>query len=145
MSAPDRSQPTLLAVMAALGADPALAVLVGSRIYDVPPGRAPTPSVTVRLVSTTDRGSADTDAQALTIDCDVWDRYALGGDLSRPRALMGHVRRILHMQPLAVAGATLVVLRCTGTLGPSRDPDTATLHGVVTVTALMGHETALAF
>ena len=53
---------------------------------------------------------------------------------------MAHVRRILHLQPLALSGADLVLMRCTGTQGPLRDPDEVTLHAVVTVTALAGHE-----
>ena len=44
--------------------------------------------------------------------------------------------------PFSLAGATLILLRCTGSQGPFRDPDTVTLHGVVTVAALAGHETA---
>lgn len=142
MSALDRSQGVLSAVVAALGADSALAALVARRIYDAPPGRATPPEITLKLVASADRGSADTDAQQIVLDCDVWDRYVLGGDLSRPRLIMGHIRRILHMQPLTIAGAALVLLRCTGTQGPFRDPDTVALHGVVTLTALAGHETA---
>ena len=94
----------------------------------------------MKLVSATDASTADTEAQKLTFDVDVWDRYALATDLSRPRMLMGHVRRILHLQPLSVSGCDLVLLRCTGSQGPFRDPDDVTLHGVVTVTVLAGHE-----
>lgn len=144
MSALDRSQGVLSAVVAALGADTALAALVGHRIYDAPPGRATPPEITLKVVASADRGSADTDAQQILMDCDVWDRYVLGGDLSRPRLIMGHIRRILHMRPLTVPGAVLVMLRCTGAQGPFRDPDTVALHGVVTLTALAGHETAAA-
>ena len=140
MTALDRQQPVLTAILAALGTDPDLTALVGQRLYDAPPGRSVTPEITIRLVSAADRSTADTDAQNLVFDVDVWDRYVLGGDLSRPRAIMGHVRRILHMQPLTVPGCTVVVLRCTGAIGPSRDPDTVALHGVVTVAVLAGHE-----
>lgn len=142
MSARDRSQGVLSAVIEALGADTALAALVGRRIYEAPPGRAAPPEITLKVVASTDRGSADTDAQQIVLDCDVWDRYLLGGDFARPRLVMGHIRRILHMQPLALPDTALVVLRCTGTQGPFRDPDTVALHGVVTLAALAGHETA---
>lgn len=145
MSAADRSQAILAAVVAALAADVTLAGLVGARIYDAPPGRAKTPELTVRIVQSADRSSADTDAQAITLDCDVWDRYVLGQDLSRPRVIMGHVRRILHMQPLTVAGTAFALLRCTAAQGPFRDPDTVALHGVVTVLALAGHDAVPAF
>ena len=140
MTALDRQQIILRAIIAALGADTQLAALVDRRIYDAAPAKPVTPLLTLKLVSATDASTADTEAQKLTFDVDVWDRYALATDLSRPRMLMGHVRRILHLQPLSVSGCDLVLLRCTGSQGPFRDPDDVTLHGVVTVTVLAGHE-----
>lgn len=142
MTALDRQQAAVDAILAALGGDPGLAALVGTRLYDAPPGRAATPEITIKLVSAVDQSSADTEAQKLVFDLDVWDRYALGANLSRPRAIMGHVRRILHGRNLTLAGAGLILLRCTGSQGPFRDPDNLSLHGVVTVSALAGHETA---
>ena len=106
------------------------------------PGRLVTPALTLKLVSAADASTADTEAQQLVFDVDVWDRYALAIDLSRPRAVMGHVRRILHLQPLTAVGCNLILLRCTAARGPFRDPDDITLHGVVSVTALAGHEVA---
>lgn len=143
MSAQDRQQAVLSAILAALESDPALAALVGRRIYDAPPARAIMPAIGIRLVSGLDASSANTEAQLLTFDLDVWDRYALGADLSGPRAIMGHIRRILHMQPLTVAGISVLTLRCTTARGPVRDPDEIALHGIVTLAVLAGHETAL--
>jgi hypothetical protein len=143
MTALDRQQPVLAALIAALLADAGLAALIGTRIYDAPPGRSAMPEVTIKLVTAADRSTADTEAQALTFDCDVWDRYALGADLSRPRAVMASIRRILHMQPLAVPGVGQILLRCTAAQGPFRDPDTVALHGIVTVVALAGHESVM--
>ena len=114
MIAQDRQQALVSAIVSALAADPALAALVGGRIYDAPPGRATMPEITLRLVTAVDRSSADSEAQLLTFDLDVWDAYALGGDFSRARAIMGHIRRILHMQPLALQNGALILLRCTG-------------------------------
>jgi hypothetical protein len=142
MTALDRQAALLEAMVTALGADALLAGLVGRRIYDAAPGRLVTPAVTLKLVSGSDASTADTEAQLFTFDVDVWDRYALGTDLSQPRAIMGHLRRILHLQSLPVPGCNLVLLRCTAERGPLRDPDEITLHGVVTVTALAGHEAA---
>ena len=142
MIALDRQQAILTATVAALGADAELSGLVGWRIYDAAPGRLITPALTLKLVSAADASTADTEAQQLVFDVDVWDRYALATDLSRPRAVMGHVRRILHLQPLTVVGCNLILLRCTTARGPFRDPDDITLHGVVSVTALAGHEVA---
>ena len=94
----------------------------------------------MRLVSATDASSADTEAQALVFDLDVWDRYAPGASLAGARTIMGHIRRILHMQALPLVGADLIALRCTGAQGPFRDPDNVAVHGIVTVAALAGHE-----
>ncbi|WP_131194929.1 DUF3168 domain-containing protein [Lichenihabitans psoromatis] len=141
MIASDRQQATVDAILQALTGDQALATLVGQRIFDAPPGRAVTPEITIKLVTAMDQSSADTDAQRLVFDLDIWDRYALGTDLSRPRIIMGHIRRILHLRALTLVGANLVVLRCINAQGPFRDPDNVALHGIVTVSALAGHET----
>ncbi len=143
MSAMDRQQALASALMAALGADVALASLVGTRIYDAPPARAGMPSLTLRMVTGLDASTADTDAQLLTFDVDVWDRYGLGADLSRPRSIMGHIRRILHMQILTVPGVDVVTVLSTASQGPFRDPDEVALHGVVTLRVLCGHEAPL--
>ncbi len=55
---------------------------------------------------------------------------------------MGHIRRILHMQTLAVAGVAVVSVLCTDARGPFRDPDEVALHGVVSVTVSAGHESS---
>lgn len=140
MSAQDRQAALVTAIGAALRADAALAAVVGTRIYDAPPARAVMPSVTIRLVSARDGSTADTEAQILTFDLDVWDRYEIGGTLGRPRAVMGHLRRVLHMRPLPVPGVALLSLMCIDARGPARDPDEVALHGTVTVAALAGHE-----
>ena len=55
---------------------------------------------------------------------------------------MGHIRRILHIQFLAVPGVTTLSILCTDARGPSRDPDEVALHGVVSVRVVAGHETS---
>lgn len=144
MSALDRQATIVAAIGAALRGDAALAAVLGSRVYDAPPARAVMPSVTIRLVSARDGSTADTEAQLLTFDLDVWDRYEIGGTLGRPRAVMGHIRRILHMRALPTPGVALLSLLCTGARGPARDPDEVALHGTVTVAALAGHEASTA-
>lgn len=143
MSAQDRQAALVAAIGAALRGDAALASVLGSRVYDAPPARAVMPSVTIRLVSARDGSTADTEAQLLTFDLDVWDRYEIGDTLGRPRAVMGHIRRILHMRPIPVPGVALLSLLCTDARGPARDPDEVALHGTVTVAALAGHEAPL--
>ena len=100
MSAQDRQAAVVAAIGAALRGDAALAAVLGRRVYDAPPARAVMPSVTIRLVSARDGSTADTEAQLLTFDLDVWDRYEIGDTLGRLRAVMGHIRRILHLQPI---------------------------------------------
>ena len=143
MSAIDRQAQVVAAISAALQTDPAFAALVGPRVYDAPPARAVMPSVTIRLVSSSDDSTANTEAQRLVFDLDVWDRYTLGATLGRPRTVMGCIRRILHMQSMSIPSIGVLSILCTGTRGPFRDPDEAALHGVVTVTVAAGHETSM--
>ncbi len=143
MSALDRQSPVVGAIIAALLGDAGLATLIGRRVYDAPPARAVMPSVTIKLVGGADASSADTEAQTLVFDLDVWDRYEAGANLDRPRAVMARMRSILHMRNLVVPGLDVVLARCTDARGPFRDPDELALHGVVTLSVLAGHETTL--
>ena len=142
MTALDRQQSVVTAIIAALSADISLASLIGRRIYDAPPPRAVLPSIGVRVVSGLDASSADTEAQLLSVDLDVWDRYVLGVNLGGPRLVMGHIRRILHMRPLTSPGVSILAVRCIASHGPARDPDDIALHGTVSVSVLCGHETS---
>ena len=142
MTALDRQQSVVTAIIAALSADLSLASLIGRRIYDAPPPRAVLPSIGVRVVSGLDASSADTEAQLLSVDLDVWDRYVLGVNLGGPRLVMGHIRRILHMRTLTSPGVSVLAVRCVASHGPVRDPDDITLHGTVSVSVLCGHETS---
>ena len=144
MTALDRQQGVATAIIAALTGDPQLAVSIGRRIYDAPPPRAVLPSITLRVVSCVDRCSADTDAQLISVDLDVWDRYEPGVSLAGPRLVMAHIRRILHMRPLPAPAAAVLSVRCTGSFGPVRDPDDIALHGTVSVAVLCGHDASLA-
>ena len=140
MIALDRQAAVVAAISAALRADAALAALIGQRIYDAPPARAVMPSIAIRLVAAHDASTSNTEAQVLVFDLDVWDRYHIGDTLGRPRSIMGHIRRILHMQLLPVSGVTILSVLCTDARGPFRDPDEVALHGVVSVTVAAGHE-----
>ena len=143
MSALDRQAAVVAAIGAALRADAALAALIGARVYDAPPARAVMPSITIRLVAARDDSTADTEAQVLDFDLDVWDRYEIGETLARPRAVMAGIRRILHLQALTVPGITVLSVLCSSARGPVRDPDEVALHGTVSVTVAAGHEAPL--
>ena len=138
----DRQAAVVTAISAALRGDAALAALIGQRIYDAPPARAVMPSIAIRLVTAHDASTSNTEAQVLVFDLDVWDRYHIGDTLGRPRVLMGHIRRILHMQSMSVSGMTVFSVLCTEARGPFRDPDEVALHGVVSVTVAAGHESS---
>ena len=142
VSALDRQAAVVAAISTALRADAALAALIGQRIYDAPPARAVMPPIAIRLVTAHDASTSNTEAQTLVFDLDVWDRYDIGQTLGRPRSIMGHIRRILHMQTLAVAGVTILSVLCTDARGPFRDPDEVALHGVVSVAVAAGHESS---
>jgi hypothetical protein len=138
----DRQAAVLHALVGALNSDAQLTALVGHRIYDAAPGRLAPPALALRLVGGADASSADSEAQRLTFDVDVWDHYHLATDLDQSRILMDHVRRILHLQPLGASDCGVVLVRCTASQGPFRDPDGLTVHAVVTVGVLAGHEAA---
>ena len=138
----DRQAAVVTAISAALRGDAALAALIGQRIYDAPPARAVMPSIAIRLVTTHDASTSNTEAQVLVFDLDVWDRYHIGDTLGRPRTVMGHIRRILHMQSMSVSGMAVFSVLCTEARGPFRDPDEVALHGVVSVTVAAGHESS---
>ncbi len=142
MIALDRQAAVVAAISAALRADAALEALIGQRIYDAPPARAVMPSIAIRLVTAQDASTSNTEAQTLIFDLDVWDRYDIGETLGRPRSIMGHIRRILHMQLLSVPDVTILSVLCTEARGPFRDPDEVALHGAVTVTVAAGHESS---
>ncbi len=100
------------------------------------------PSITIRLVTAHDASTSDTEAQVMLFDLDIWDRYDIGETLGPPRRIMGHIRRILHMQVIGVEGISVLSVLCTDSRGPFRDPDEVALHGVVSLTVAAGHESS---
>ena len=122
MTALDRQQGVVAAMIAALSGDLQLAALIGRRIYDAPPPRVVLPSIGVRAVSGLDASSSDTEAQLLAVDLDVWDRYVPGANLGGPRLVMAHIRRILHMRPLTSPGVSILAVRCIASHGPCPRP-----------------------
>ena len=137
----DSTVPVMAAIRAALLSDAALSPLI-SGIYD----RAPTPArgsyLTIGDTSADDWSTATEDGQDHMIDVHVWTQpTSQTPETSTPRALMGHVRRILHNATgLTIAMPfNLVTIRVTHQLGPMLDPDGATLHGIVTVRVAVDH------
>lgn len=140
MTALDRQQAVFDAILSKLLGDAQLTALVGNRIFAAPTPNGPTPELTIRHLDSRDDSTSDTDGQILAFEIDVWDRYRAGQDLSGPRTIMNHIRRVLHRQPMTAAGCNIVVVSCTGSQGPFRDEDNISLHGILQVQIIAGHE-----
>jgi hypothetical protein len=129
------------AIRTALLADSALnAALKGQKVVDLAPSGHPTPYISLETQSD-DWSTATEDGQQFTIDVNVWHQAeSETPDSATTRDLMSRVRIVLHTASLSLASPFhCVLIRAGGMVGPFRDPDGKTLHGVVTVTALVDH------
>lgn len=135
----DATVALMAALRARLLADGELPAITG-KIFDRPPANEATPYLTIGETSYEDWSTSDTDGQNIRVDIGVWQEPAgADPDTRVVRALMGHVRRIVHLAPLDLGAHNLVLVRVERAVGPMLDPDGYTLHGVVTVRALTGH------
>lgn len=114
--------------------------LQGLKIVDLAPSGHPTPYISLATQSV-DFSTASEDGQEITIDVNVWHQpSSQTPETATARGLMGEVRKTLHAASLSLdAPFSLILMRVTNMIGPYRDPDGATLHGVVTVRALVDH------
>lgn len=109
-----------------------------SSVYDAPPEAAATPFVTLNAVAWSDWSTDTTDGQEFTLDLHVWqelpDRAAIC------RRIMRRLWTLFEFQPLPAAAPFRVVLsQVVASIGPLRDPDGLTLHGVVSLRVLTDH------
>lgn len=139
----DATVSLLTAIRAALLADPAIAGS-GAEVLDTfaPPG-APGAYLTM-LTRDEDWSTSDTVGQTIGVEIHVWTTPGASTvpdipDTSLCRTLIAAARRALHHVPLTLTGAHLVLIRVTGSTGPTLDPDGATLHGVITTSSLTGN------
>ena len=129
------------AIRAALLADATLnAALQGLKIVDDAPSSHPTPYISF-AVRSDDWSTATEDGQVVNIDLNVWHQPSTQTpETGTVRDLMGRVRTLLHTASLTLdAPFHCVQIRAGEMVGPYRDPDGATLHGVVTVRSLIDH------
>lgn len=115
-------------------------VLAGQKVVDLAPSSHPTPYISLETTSE-DFSTATEDGQELSIDVNVWHQpSSQTPETATARDIMAEVRKTLHTAALSLASPyNLVLLRVTNMVGPFRDPDGMTLHGVVTVRALVDH------
>lgn len=129
------------AVRTALLANATLsAALVGLKVVDLAPSSHPTPYISVDVRSN-DWSTATEDGQEVLLDINIWHQAASQTpETATARDLMGEVRKTLHTASLSLASPyNCVQIRVDNMIGPYRDPDGQTLHGVVSVRALVDH------
>lgn len=129
------------AVRTALLANATLAsALAGLKVVDLAPSSHPTPYISIETQSS-DWSTATEDGQEIVLDINVWHQTASQTpETATARDLMGQVRKALHTAPLSLAAPfNCVQIRVENMIGPYRDPDGMTLHGVVSVRALVDH------
>lgn len=138
----DSSYAVMAMIRATLLADTYLqGILAGSKIVDKASSSMPTPFITFSTMRSNDWSTASEDAQEHLIDLGVWhEPDAQTPDTGTARAIMAQVRSLLHTAAPAIASPfNLVLMRVTNQLGPFRDPDGKTLHGVVSVRVVVDH------
>jgi hypothetical protein len=131
----------MTAVRTALLADATLpGLLAGLKIVDKAPSSHPTPYISMNVRSA-DWSTASEDGQEFHIDLDVWhEPSSQTPETGTARQIMAIVRSTLHTATLSLASPYhAVLIRVENEVGPFRDPDGATLHGVVSLRALVDH------
>lgn len=121
------------AIVAALKSSPAVAALVGPRVFDRVPSDAAFPYILLGPDQVLSDGAECIDAVEISLQVDAWSR-AVG--FPEVKQIAGAVRTALHQADLALPAAALLSLehRQTRTI---RDPDGITSHAVVEFTALV--------
>lgn len=132
MTAPvDPSLELQIALIARLRAFPALATLVGGRIYDAPPPSAAYPYVTLGEDQILPDAGTDYDGADVTLTLHVWSK-ATG--FPETKRIAAAIRAALAAE-LPLTALRLVDLVYEGARY-LREPDGLVSHGVVTFTAL---------
>lgn len=130
------------AIRTALLADSYLnSTLVGLKIVDDAPAGQSTPYISFDTRSN-DWSTASEDGQEVLLDLNVWTQAASQTpETGLGRDIMAAVRRVLHTASLVLASPFhSVLIRVDNMIGPYRDPDGATTHGVVSIRALVDHD-----
>jgi hypothetical protein len=137
----DASRALMAAVRAALLADSQLSgLLAGHKVLNQAPSSHATPYISIADRSS-DWSTATEDGQAIAFDLNVWHQPdSLTPETGVIRTIMALCRQVLHTASLSMeAPFHCVQIRVENEIGPFRDPDGATLHGVVSLRALVDH------
>lgn len=137
----DATYATKAAIRTALIANATIsAALTGQKIVDLAPSSHPTPYISL-VVQSSDFSTATEDGQEFEIDVNVWHQpSSQTPETATARSIMSEVRQTLHAASLSMDSPyNCVQIRVTNMIGPYRDPDGMTLHGIVTVRVLVDH------
>jgi hypothetical protein len=129
------------AVRAALLANSTLNLaLQGLKVVDAASTKHATPYISWDT-SSDDWSTATEDGQVIVLDLNVWDQpSSRTPETANGRDIMSIVRETLHTATLFLdTPFHCVQIRVEAMIGPYRDPDGQTLHGVVTIRALVDH------
>lgn len=141
MAGQDGTIALMTAVRTLLLADTTLQGLGITQVYDRPSPNLNSPYVTIGATRYSDWSWFDGDGQEHRLDVNVWDSSP--GQLTdtlRLRQVMARVRAVLHYAtPALAAPFNLVLMQVIEATGAIQDPDGTTLHGIVTVRALIDH------
>jgi hypothetical protein len=112
-------------------------ILAGNKVMTLAPSSCPTPYISIAHRSN-DWSTATEDGQEVLLDLNVWHQPdSQTPEPGTARTIMALCRQTLHTADLTLTAPVLI--RVTNEIGPFRDPDGATLHGVVSVRALIDH------
>lgn len=137
----DAARALIAAVRTVLLADSTLSSLLeGQKIVSMAPSSHPTPYISIADRSA-DWSTATEDGQEIQLDLNIWHQPdSQTPEAGRARAIMALCRQILHTAtPSLAAPFHCVQIRVENEIGPYRDPDGSTLHGVVSIRALVDH------
>lgn len=115
-------------------------LLAGLQVVVEAPASAPTPYIQMAARSQ-DWSCADQDGQQVSIDLHVWhEPRSQTPETGVVMQIMTLCRQLLHTaSPSLAEPFHLVQMRVETSIGPYRDPDGSTIHGVVTVRMLVDH------
>jgi hypothetical protein len=141
-TASDATYALKAAVRTALLADSYLnSTLVGLKVVDDAPASHATPYISIDTRSN-DWSTSDTDGQEILLDLNVWSQpTSQTPETATGRDIMAAARRVLHTAVISPASPFhAVLIRVENMLGPFKDPDGTTMHGVVSIRALTDHD-----
>jgi hypothetical protein len=122
------------AIYARLTADSGVSALIGDGIYDIPPPTASFPYASFGPVDWSEADAEELASREVALQLDVWSIAADGK--REVYEILDAIKASLHLYSCDLGDNGLVEMRVTGGQ-VMNDPDGITLHGVLTVIALV--------